>query len=165
MFDEEEFLSPHGIRSISKYHQQHPYVLRVGGQEYRVDYVPAESDSGMFGSNSNWRGPVWFPMNVLLIRALLDFYRYYGDSFRVECPTGSGREMNLSEVAQEISERLIGLFLRDGTAAGRSTAAPRSSRPTLTGATTCSSTNTSTATTGRAWAPATRPAGRRSWRA
>ena len=113
MLDEEEFLSPHGIRSISKYHQRNPYVLRVGDQEYRVDYVPAESDSGMFGSNSNWRGPVWFPMNAIVIRALLEFYRYYGDNFRIECPTGSGREMNLFEVAKEISERLIRLFLRD----------------------------------------------------
>jgi hypothetical protein len=113
MLDEEEFLSPHGIRSISKYHQRNPYVLRVGDQEYRVDYVPAESDSGMFGSNSNWRGPVWFPTNAILIRALLEFYRYYGDTFRIECPTGSGREMNLFEVAREISERLIRLFLRD----------------------------------------------------
>jgi hypothetical protein len=113
MLDEEEFLSPHGIRSISKYHQRNPYVLRVGDQEYRVDYVPAESDSGMFGSNSNWRGPVWFPTNVVLIRALMEFYRYYGDTFRIECPTGSGREMNLFEVAKEIAERLIRIFLRD----------------------------------------------------
>jgi len=113
MLDEEEFLSPYGIRSISKYHERHPYILREGDQEYRVGYLPAESDSGMFGSNSNWRGPVWFPTNVLLIRALLEFYRYYGDNFRIECPTGSGREMNLYEVAREIGERLISIFLRD----------------------------------------------------
>jgi hypothetical protein len=113
MLDEAEFLSPHGIRSISKVHLQQPYVVRAGGQEYRVDYLPAESDSGMFGSNSNWRGPVWFPANALIIRALLQFYRYYGDSFRIECPTGSGRELNLAEVAAEIAERLIRIFLRD----------------------------------------------------
>lgn len=117
LLDENEFLSPHGIRSISKWHQRHPYVLWAGGQEYRVDYRPAESDSALFGSNSNWRGPVWFPLNVLLIRALLQFYRYYGDGLRVECPTGSGREMNLAEVATELAERLIRIFLRD--AAGR----------------------------------------------
>jgi hypothetical protein len=113
MLDESEFLSPHGIRSISKIQQAQPYVLWAGGQEYRVDYLPAESNSGMFGSNSNWRGPVWFPANALIIRALLQFYRYYGDSFRIECPTGSGREMNLAEVAAEIAERLIRIFLRD----------------------------------------------------
>ncbi|HEY7065208.1 MAG TPA: glucosidase [Chloroflexota bacterium] len=117
MLDEAEFLSPHGIRSLSKAHQQQPYVVRAAGQDYRVEYLPAESDSGIFGSNSNWRGPVWFPANILLIRALLQLYRYYGDSFRVECPTGSGREMNLGEVAAEIAERLIRIFLRDG--AGR----------------------------------------------
>jgi hypothetical protein len=113
MLDEAEFLSPHGIRSISKVHQEHPYVLWAQGQEYRVDYLPAESNSGIFGSNSNWRGPVWFPANILLIRALLQFYRYYGDSFRIQCPTGSGREMNLAQVAAEIAERLIRIFLRD----------------------------------------------------
>jgi hypothetical protein len=113
MLDEEEFLGPNGIRSLSKYHERNPYVLRMGDQEYRVGYLPAESDSGMFGSNSNWRGPVWFPTNVILIRALLELYRYYGDNFKIECPTGSGREMNLYEVAREISERLIRIFLRD----------------------------------------------------
>jgi len=113
MLDEEEFLSPHGIRSLSKFHQQHPYVLRVRGQEFRVDYVPAESNIGTFGSNSNWRGPIWLPANLLVIRALLHFYRYYGDSFRVECPTGSGHEMNLAEVATEIAERVIRIFLRN----------------------------------------------------
>jgi hypothetical protein len=113
MLDEKEFLSPHGIRSVSRFHAQHPYAVWVGGQEFRVDYQPAESNLGTFGSNSNWRGPVWFPINVLVIRALLHFYRYYGDSFRVECPTGSGREMNLAEVATELAERLIRIFLRD----------------------------------------------------
>jgi hypothetical protein len=113
MLDEEEFLSPYGIRSLSKFHQRHPYVVHVGGQEYRVEYVPAESDSGMFGGNSNWRGPIWFPMNALIIRALLQFYLYYGDDFRVECPTGSGKLLTLFEVAREITERLTRIFLRD----------------------------------------------------
>jgi hypothetical protein len=113
MLDEEEFLSPYGIRSLSKFHEKHPYVFRTGGREYRVGYLPAESDSGMFGGNSNWRGPVWMPVNVVLIRALLSYYLYYGDTFRVECPTGSGRMMNLFEVSQEIVRRLTGIFLRD----------------------------------------------------
>jgi hypothetical protein len=113
MLDENEFLGPHGIRALSRHHLEHPYVLRVGEQEYRVGYLPGESDSGMFGGNSNWRGPVWMPVNALLIRALLNFYAYYGDSFRVECPTGSGRELNLFEVAREIAARLTRIFLRD----------------------------------------------------
>jgi hypothetical protein len=112
MLDENEFLSPYGIRSLSKFHQRHPYVFRAGGREYRVDYLPAESDTGMFGGNSNWRGPVWMPVNIVLIRALLSFYQYYGDNFRVECPTGSGRMMNLFEVAREIADRLTRIFLR-----------------------------------------------------
>jgi hypothetical protein len=115
MLDESEFLSPYGIRSLSKFHAEHPYVFNVNGQEYRVDYLPAESNTGMFGGNSNWRGPIWMPVNVLLIRALLNFYLYYGDSFKVECPTGSGRMMNLFEVAKEISDRLARMFLRDAT--------------------------------------------------
>jgi len=113
MLDEQEFLGPYGLRSLSRFHADHPYVFRADGQEYRVGYLPAESDTGMFGGNSNWRGPVWFPVNALVIRALLQFYLYYGDSFRVECPTGSGRLMNLFEVAREISDRLQRIFLRD----------------------------------------------------
>jgi hypothetical protein len=113
MLDEEEFLSPYGIRSLSKYHEHNPYVFHVGGREYRVDYLPAESNSGMFGGNSNWRGPVWFPVNVLIIRALLSFYLYYGDNFKVECPTGSGKMMNLFEVSKEIADRLAQIFQRD----------------------------------------------------
>jgi hypothetical protein len=113
MLDENEFLSPYGIRSLSKFHAQHPYAFHVHGQEYRVDYLPAESNTGMFGGNSNWRGPVWMPVNAMLIRALLNFYLYYGDSFKIECPTGSGRMMNLFEVAKEISDRLTRIFLRD----------------------------------------------------
>jgi hypothetical protein len=113
MLDEAEFLSPYGIRSISKCHAQHPYVFHVHGQEYRVDYLPAESNTGMFGGNSNWRGPVWMPVNALLIRALLQYYTYYGDSFQIECPTGSGRQMNLFEVSRELASRLTRIFLPD----------------------------------------------------
>ena len=113
MLDEAEFLGPYGIRSISKFHERHPYVFHVHGEEYRVDYLPAESNTGMYGGNSNWRGPVWMPVNAMLIRALLNFYEYYGESFKVECPTGSGRMMNLFEVAKDISDRLAGIFLRD----------------------------------------------------
>src|SRR5213075_1397078 len=101
MLDENEFLSPYGIRSLSRYHAEHPYVFMAGGQEYRVSYLPAESDTGMFGGNSNWRGPIWMPVNALIIRALLQYYTYYGDEFTVECPTGSGRRMNLYQVAEE----------------------------------------------------------------
>ncbi|MBI1379190.1 MAG: glucosidase [Frankiales bacterium] len=113
MLDEERFLGPHGIRSVSKWHEEHPYVFEVDGASYTVAYESAESRSGMFGGNSNWRGPVWFPVNVLLVRALLQFYLYYGDDFRVECPTGSGRELTLFEVAEEISARLVSTFRRD----------------------------------------------------
>jgi len=116
MLDENEFLSPYGIRSLSKFHERHPYIFNAGGQEYRVDYLPAESNTGMFGGNSNWRGPIWMPVNVILISALLNFYAYYGDTFKIECPTGSGKLMNLFEVAREISDRLTRIFLRDGSA-------------------------------------------------
>jgi hypothetical protein len=115
MLDENEFLGPYGLRALSRWHEQHPYVFQTAGSEYRVSYLPAESDTGMFGGNSNWRGPVWFPVNVVLIRALLQFYLYYGNSLRVECPTGSGRLMNLFEVAKEISDRLQRIFLQDET--------------------------------------------------
>jgi hypothetical protein len=115
MLDENEFLSPYGIRSLSRYHADHPYVIQVQGEEHRISYVPAESDTGMFGGNSNWRGPIWMPVNALLIRGLLSFYLYYGDNFKVECPTGSGRLMNLFEVAREIANRLTRIFLRDAS--------------------------------------------------
>jgi hypothetical protein len=114
MLDEEEFLGPYGLRALSRRHLEHPYVLYVDGEEHRVRYTPAESDSGMFGGNSNWRGPVWMPVNILIIRALLQYYRYYGDGFTIECPTGSGRMMNLFEVSREISDRLTRIFLCDG---------------------------------------------------
>jgi hypothetical protein len=113
MLDEHEFLSRYGIRALSRYHAEHPYVFSVQGQEYRVNYLPAESDTGMFGGNSNWRGPIWMPVNMLLIRALLSYYLYYGDNFKIECPTGSGNWMNLFEVAREIANRLTRIFLRD----------------------------------------------------
>ncbi len=113
MLDENEFLSPYGIRALSRFHEKQPYVFYAGGQEYRVDYLPAESNTGMFGGNSNWRGPIWMPVNVMLIRALLNFYLYYGDNFKIECPTGSGKMMNLFEVAKEISDRLTRIFLRN----------------------------------------------------
>ncbi|MCI0545840.1 MAG: glucosidase [Candidatus Rokubacteria bacterium] len=114
MLDENEFLSPYGIRALSRYHRDHPYVFTAGHGTYRVDYEPAESTSGMFGGNSNWRGPIWFPVNALIFRALLQFHAYYGDAFTVECPTGSGTRMNLFEVAQELARRQISIFLRDG---------------------------------------------------
>jgi Glycosyl hydrolase family 63 C-terminal domain len=113
MLDENEFFSPYGIRAISRYHAEHPYRFNVNGQEYRVNYLPAESDTGMFGGNSNWRGPIWMPVNALLIRALMSFYLFYGDNFKIECPTGSSKLMNLFEVAREIANRLAGIFLRD----------------------------------------------------
>ena len=113
MLDEREFLSPYGIRSISRIHRDHPYVLRVGGHEYRVDYEPAESSTGLFGGNSNWRGPIWFPINFLIVEALQKFHHYFGDGYTVECPTGSGRMMTLAEVAQDLSRRLMNIFLMD----------------------------------------------------
>jgi hypothetical protein len=113
MLDENEFLSSYGIRALSRYHDEHPYIVNVEGQQFRVNYLPAESDTGMFGGNSNWRGPIWMPVNALLIRALLSFYLYYGDNFKIECPTGSGKLMNLFEVAREISTRLERIFLRN----------------------------------------------------
>ena len=112
MLDEEEFFSPYGIRSVSRHHLDHPYITHVGDEEFRVGYLPAESDTGMFGGNSNWRGPIWMPVNALLIRALLQYHAYYGDSFTIECPTGSGRQMNLYQVAEELGRRLGAIFLR-----------------------------------------------------
>jgi hypothetical protein len=116
LLDENEFLSPYGIRSLSRYHQDHPFVFDVGGQAYSVSYVPAESNTGMFGGNSNWRGPVWMPVNVLIVRGLLNLYGFYGEDFTVECPTGSGNRMTLFGVAEEISRRLASIFLRDEAA-------------------------------------------------
>jgi Mannosylglycerate hydrolase MGH1-like glycoside hydrolase domain len=113
MLDEDEFLGPYGIRSLSRYHLEHPFTFWVGPHEYKVQYLPAESNTGMFGGNSNWRGPVWMPVNTLVIRALLNLYAFYGDDFKVECPTRSGQYMTLFEVGKEISRRLAATFLRD----------------------------------------------------
>jgi hypothetical protein len=113
LLDENEFLGPHGIRSLSRYHLDHPFVFHVGGQEYKVQYLPAESNTGMFGGNSNWRGPVWMPVNALIVRALVNLYAFYGDEFKVQCPTGSGPYLTLFEVSQELARRLTGTFLRD----------------------------------------------------
>jgi glycogen debranching enzyme len=113
LLDEREFLAPYGIRSLSKYHAEHPFVFTVNGREYRVKYVPGESDTGLFGGNSNWRGPVWFPINYLIIEALERYHHFYGETFRIEFPTGSRQLMNLQEVANELRLRLVRLFLRD----------------------------------------------------
>jgi hypothetical protein len=113
MLDENEFLSDYGIRSVSKYHLDNPYVANIDGMQFSIKYTPAESDSGMFGGNSNWRGPIWFPVNYMLIESLQRFYKYYGDDFKVECPTGSGVFMNLDEVARELHRRMSNIFLRD----------------------------------------------------
>jgi len=115
MLDENEFFSPYGIRSLSKHHLDHPFAFSLGGQEYKVQYLPAESNTGMFGGNSNWRGPIWMPVNGLIIRGLLQIYPFYGPDFKVECPTGSGHYMTLFEVAKEIGRRLSSIFLRDGS--------------------------------------------------
>ncbi len=113
MLDEEEFLSPYGIRSLSKYHESNPYYLTVGDQTFGIEYQPAESKSALFGGNSNWRGPVWFPINYLIIEALREFHRYYGDDLLVECPTGSGKMITLDKVAEDLSHRLVRIFLTD----------------------------------------------------
>jgi len=112
MLDENEFLSPYGIRALSRTHRDRPYILRANGTEYRVDYEPGESSTGLFGGNSNWRGPIWFPVNFLLIESLQKFHHYLGDEFKVECPTGSGQMMTLWEVAAELSRRMTRIFLK-----------------------------------------------------
>ncbi len=164
ILDENEFLSPYGIRSLSRIHEKKPFVFNANGQEHRVSYVPGDSDSGMFGGNSNWRGPVWFPMNYLIIEALERYDEFYGEDFKVECPTGSGVMMTLGQVAEELMRRQIRLFLPDED--GR--------RP-------CHGDDPRyaddphwkdlilfyeyfTAKTATAWAPATKPAGRLSSR-
>ncbi|MDX2271806.1 MAG: glucosidase [Cyanobacteriota bacterium] len=113
LLDEDRFLSDYGIRALSRYHLEHPYTFGVGNDTYRVTYEPAESSTGLFGGNSNWRGPIWFPINSLIIQALVKFYSYYGDTFLIECPTGSGNKMNLWQVAMELCQRHIAIFLRD----------------------------------------------------
>ncbi len=113
MLNEEEFLSPYGVRALSRFHRAHPFVKYVGSSRYQVDYEPGESTSGLFGGNSNWRGPLWFPMNYLIIESLQKFHFFYGDAFQVECPTGSGHMMNLAEVASDLSRRLTSIFLKN----------------------------------------------------
>ena len=113
MLDPDEFLSDYGIRSLSKAHEQHPYVFEMGGQRYKIAYVPGESTNRMFGGNSNWRGPIWLPINFLIIESLQKFHHYYGDDFKIEYPTGSDRYLTLLEVAERLSERLIRLFELD----------------------------------------------------
>jgi hypothetical protein len=113
MLDSEEFLSDYGVRALSRYHLEHPYVFNAGGQKVLVKYLPAESDNRLFGGNSNWRGPIWFPVNYMLVRSLHEFWRYYGDTLKVECPTGSGKMCNLNEVGEELTRRLSRIFLRD----------------------------------------------------
>jgi hypothetical protein len=113
MLDEAEFLSSYGIRALSRYHHTHPYQFHVNGDTFTVRYLPAESDSHMFGGNSNWRGPIWFPVNYLIIEALQQFHHYYGDEFRVEHPSGSGNYCTLSAIADDLSQRLISIFRRN----------------------------------------------------
>jgi hypothetical protein len=112
MLDEEEFLSPYGVRALSRYHRDHPFVEQVMGAEYRVSYEPAESSTGLFGGNSNWRGPIWFPVNVLLIEALQKLDHFYGDAVKVACPTGSDQLMPLRDVVAELERRLVRIFRR-----------------------------------------------------
>jgi hypothetical protein len=113
MLDETEFFSDYGIRALSKYHEQYPYIFHVNGADLSVRYLPAESNSNLFGGNSNWRGPIWFPVNYLLIESLQKFHHYYGDDFRIECPTGSGNFISINDVADEIARRLTRIFLKD----------------------------------------------------
>ena len=115
MLDEGEFLSPYGLRSLSRYHQEHPLVLDFDGRTSRLDYEPGESRSGLFGGNSNWRGPVWFPLNFLAIESLRHLHDYFGDDLTVELPTGSGTKANLNQVSVELERRLLSLFLLDAT--------------------------------------------------
>jgi hypothetical protein len=160
MLDENEFLSPYGIRSVSRYHLEHPFVFHLAGQEYRVQYLPAESNNGMFGGNSNWRGPVWMPVNGLLIRGLLNLSLFYGDDFKVECPTGSGNYMTLFEVAKEIGRRLSSISLRDANGKRAVYGGAKKFQKIPIGGITFSSTNTSTATMAPGWEPAIKPDGR-----
>ena len=164
MLSEDEFLSPHGLRALSKRHRDEPFRMELGGLTAQVDYEPGESTSGMFGGNSNWRGPVWMPTNYLAIVSLRNWDLFMGDDFTVEYPTGSGKVVRLRDVARDIADRLVSIWL-DGetTVGGRSTARTRSSRPTRTGATCSSSTSTSTATRAPGSGPRTRPAGPASW--
>ena len=160
LFDEDEFLSPYGLRAVSAYHREHPYELDVEGITATIDYEPAESTTAMFGGNSNWRGPLWFPLNYLVVSALERYHRFFGDDFQVEYPTGSGTMLPLDKIADDLRRRLVSLFLVG--ADGRRPSLRRWSsacRPTRRGRTTSSSTSTSTATTAPGSARRTRRAG------
>ncbi len=150
MLDETEFLSDYGVRALSRQHLEQPFSLDVHGEAFTVQYQPAESTSGLFGGNSNWRGPIWMPVNYLLIESLQRFHHYYGDDFKVECPTGSGKYLTLLEIADELSRRLCRLFLRDEHGRRAVLATASCSRTIRTSATTYRSTNTFTATVGAA---------------
>jgi hypothetical protein len=149
--DETEFLSEYGVRALSRVHLANPYEFHVNGDSMRVQYQPAESSSGLFGGNSNWRGPIWMPVNYLLIESLQKFHHYYGDDFKIECPTGSGKYLTINEVANELACRLSRIFLKTIQAVVRCMHITRSSRVIRIFATTSCSTNTSTATTARRW--------------
>ena len=159
MLDENEFLSPYGIRSLSRQHLEHPFVFHLEGHQYKVQYSPAESDSGMFGGNSNWRGPVWMPVNVLLIRGLLNLYQFYGDDFKVECPTGSGKYMTLFEVAREIGNDWPASFCSTPDGDARSMGERGSFKKTPIGKITFCSTSIFTGTMAPGLEPATKPDG------
>jgi len=163
MLDPSEFLSPYGVRALSVRHRSDPFTLRLDGMTYTVDYEPAESTSGLFGGDSNWRGPIWFPVNYLLIEAVRRFARFYGDDLLVEHPTGSGQKVTLTALADDLSRRLIRIFWTTRAAAGPSSATSNCSSPTAAGTTRCRSTSTSTATPAAALAPPTRPAGPDWW--
>jgi hypothetical protein len=115
LLDEAEFLSSFGVRALSRHHREHPFTLEAGGKTFSVGYQPGESDTGLFGGNSNWRGPIWFPVNFLIVESLRRFGQYYGPDFEIECPAGSGRTMSLAEAAEEIARRLVSIFLPDSS--------------------------------------------------
>ena len=165
MLDENEFLSAYGIRALSRHHAGHPFAFRVGDQEYGVGYLPAESDSGMFGGNSNWRGPIWMPVNGLIIRALLNYYGFYGDDFKIECPTGSGKMMTLYQVAEDLADRLGSIFLRNENGQRPVYGGTEKFQTIRTGEISSCSMSTSTATTGPVLGRVTRPGGPASSRA
>jgi hypothetical protein len=164
VLDESEFLSDYGVRSLSRRHLEQPYRFGVGGEEYEVRYLPGLSDNRVFGGNSNWRGPIWFPMNFLLIQSIDAFARYYGDSFTIECPNASERQLTLHEIADELARRLPASFCEMMRTAdvGRCWATTSTFSGMSTGATTFHSTNSSTATQEPALARVTKPVGRRS---
>ena len=146
ILDKDEFLSDFGVRSLSSCHRDHPYVFAADGYHAEVGYVPAESTIDLFGGNSNWRGPIWMPINYLIIESLNRFHKFYGDAFKLECPTGSGRMLSLNAIADELRYRLVNIFRRDCRGAARSSAHAASCSPTRISGITSSSTNTSMAT-------------------